>query len=73
MRKFLKLTLMVASCIGMVAMYFSSTFIPVYVNGEYILVNQIIRYVLYALLAGISIYGFADLISPPSKKRRRRR
>ena len=54
-------------------MWLSEKFIPVYVNGEYILANQIVRYILYLVFLGMALYGLAYLAKPKKKNRRRRR
>ena len=73
MNKITATIMMMVSTMLMVCMWFSSKFVPVYVNGEYILANQIVRYVLYLVFFGIALYGFAYLVSEPKKNRRRRR
>ena len=75
MNKITATIMMMVSTMLMVCMWFSSKFIPVYVNGEYILANQIVRYVLYGVFFVMALYGFAYLVSeePKKKKRRRRR
>ena len=40
---------------GIVYMYFSSTFLPVYIGSTYVVGNQVLRYGLYAVLAAIAI------------------
>lgn len=57
-------TVSVATTLLIVAMYTSSTFLPVYIAGKYVLGNQIIRYTLYAILiavdfAGINLFLYA--------------
>ena len=66
------------SVAGVIFMYFSSTFVPVYVNGEYIIANQLLRYVLYIVLGSIAFYSFICILSEDSdekkhKKNRKRR
>lgn len=63
----------VAAIWGIIAMWFSSKFIPVYVNGEYILANQLVRYGLYILIALIGGYAFIKATTPIKKRRPRRR
>lgn len=65
----------VASGLGITMMWTSSTFIPVWVNGIYVLANQIVRYIVYVVLAIISVMAlrgtlyYLDKLTP---KRRRR-
>ena len=73
MNKITATIMMMVSTMLMVCMWFSSKFVPVYVNGEYILANQIVRYVLYLVFFGMALYGFAYLVAEPKKKNRRRR
>lgn len=40
-----------------VRMYFSGTFLPVYIAGTYVVGNQIVRYMLYILLAVIFLFS----------------
>ena len=68
-----------ASFLGMICMYFSGTFLPVYVNDTYVVGNQIVRYELYAVLLVVGIltailaaYGI-NFLSKKSHKNRRRR
>jgi len=68
----------VASLLGMAAMYFSTTFLPVYVGTVYVIGNQLIRYALYAMLAVIFVisvrlaeYGSSFLIKKFHKTKRR--
>ena len=68
-----------ASLIGMGTMYFSSTFLPVWVGNTYVLGNQIVRYELYLILLVFIIlsvkltdYGMKYLIKKFHKKLRRR-
>lgn len=72
------ITVAILSVFGIVSMYFSGTFLPVYVGNVYVISNQIIRYVLYAMLTGITIlsakladYGTKFLIKKFHKIRRR--
>lgn len=55
--------------LGMIAMFLSSTFLPVYVGASYVIVNRILRYALYAILLVVIIlsicladYGMKFLI-----------
>ena len=73
MNKVIATILMGVSTMMIVLMWFSSKFIPVYVNGEYILANQIVRYVLYGVFFVMALYGFAYLVSEEPKKKNRRR
>ena len=73
MKKVIATVMMMVSMMLIVCMWFSSKFIPIYVNGEYILANQIVRYVLYGIFLVMALYGFAYLVSEPKKKIRRRR
>ena len=68
-----------AAMLAMVLMYFSSTFLPVYIGKTYVIGNQILRYALYILLAVITYnafmlatYGKRFLIKKFHKKRRER-
>ena len=72
MKKIMATVTMFLAMVGMVYMYFSSTFVPVYVNGQYILVNQLMRYALYVVLVVTIVYCFAYAISGPSKKHKKR-
>ena len=72
------ITVAILSVSGIVSMYFSRTFLPVYVGNVYVIGNQILRYVLYAMLAVITIlsakladYGTKFLIKKFHKIRRR--
>lgn len=73
MNKITATIMMMVSIMMICLMWFSSKFVPVYVNGEYILANQIVRYVLYLVFFGMALYGFAYLVAEPKKKNRRRR
>lgn len=46
------------SLIGIILMWHSSTFIPVYVAGKYIMANQVVRYIVYIVLAIIGFVSF---------------
>lgn len=46
---------MIICAISMISMYFSSTFIPVYVGKTYVISNQLIRYAVYAILIVIAV------------------
>ena len=72
MKKFMATVTMFLAMVGMVAMYLSGKFIPVYVNGQYILANQIMRYALYVVLVVTIVYCFAYAISGPSNKKHKR-
>lgn len=52
----------IASLMGMALLYLSPTFLPVYVNGTYVIGQQICRYALYAVLLVVFILSvaFAD-------------
>lgn len=69
MKKFLAAITMFLAMMAGVAMYLSGKFIPVYVDGEYILANQLMRYALYVVIAGVIIYDFAYIVSKPCRKR----
>ena len=71
MKKIMATVTMFLAMVGMVYMYFSSTFVPVYVNGQYIFVNQLMRYALYVVLVVTIVYCFAYAISGPSKKHKK--
>lgn len=73
MKKIMATVIMFLAMVGMVAMYLSGKFIPVYVNGQYILANQLMRYALYFVLVGVIVYCFAYVISGPSRKKHKRR
>ena len=73
MNKLVAAILTVVSVMMAVLMWVSDKFIPVYVNGEYILANQIVRYGLYGVFFVMALYGFAYLVSEQKKKNRRRR
>lgn len=69
----------IASLIGVVFLFLSGTFLPVYVGKTYVIGNQILRYILYAvLLVGIILsakladYGISYLIKRFHKKLKRR-
>lgn len=72
MKKIMATVTMFLAMVGMVYMYFSSTFVPVYVNGQYILVNKLMRYALYVVLVVTIVYCFAYAISGPSSKKHKR-
>lgn len=74
MKKFMAALTSLVGMLGMVMMYFSSEFLPVYnIDGEYVLSNQLIRYALYAILACIIAYNIAILLCCDKKKRNARR
>ena len=73
MNKITATIMMMVSTIMVCLMWLSDKFIPIYVNGEYILANQILRYTLYGVFIVMALYGFAYLVSEPEKKNRRRR
>ncbi len=73
MNKIIAAVLTVVSTMMVVLMWLSDKFIPVYVNGKYILANQVVRYGLYGVFFVMALYGFAYLVSEPKKNRRRRR
>ena len=62
---------------GIFFMWRSATFIPVYVNGQYILANKLVRYIVYGVLAIVCIAGFfgtmyyLDILTAKPKRRRR--
>lgn len=69
----------IALLIGVVYLLLSGTFLPVYVGKTYVIGNQILRYILYAvLLVGIILsakladYGISYLIKRFHKKLKRR-
>ena len=73
MKKFMAALTSLVGIFGMVMMYFSSEFLPVYnIDGEYVLSNQLIRYALYAILACIIVYNIAILLCCDKKNARRR-
>jgi len=67
------------SCIlSITAMYMSATFLPVYIGSVYVIGNQIVRYVLYAMLLGALIlsvmlanHGISFIIKKFRKIKRR--
>lgn len=62
---------------GIFFMWRSATFIPVNVNGKYILANQLVRYIVYGVLTIVCIAGFIgtlyyfDKLTAKPKRRRR--
>lgn len=63
---------------GIFFMWRSATFIPVYVNGQYILANKLVRYIVYGVLAIVCIAGFIGtlyyfekLTAKPKRRRRK--
>lgn len=44
-------------------LWFSGTIVPVYVNGEFVLFNKIVRYMLYLYFGGIAIRDFLIFIN----------
>jgi len=50
-------TMVICSLLGIIEMYFSSTFLPVYVSEAYVIGNQMLRYELYAVLAALIVFG----------------
>lgn len=75
MKKIIATITMFLAMVAGVAMYLSSRFVPIYVNGEYILANQILRYVLYIILIVIALCSVSFVLSDeqPKKKHHRRR
>lgn len=70
--------IVIAALVGIPAMYFSKTFIPVYISGKYVLGNQIVRYIIYLILFALVVlgiklaaYGLDFLIKKISKMKRR--
>lgn len=63
---------------GIFFMWRSATFIPVNVNGKYILANQLVRYIVYGVLAIVCIAGFfgtmyyLDILTAKPKRRLRK-
>lgn len=49
--------MMAAALVLGVLMFLSGTFLPVYIAGTYVVGNQIVRYVLYILLAVILFFS----------------
>lgn len=69
----------IALLIGVVYLLLSGTFLPVYVGKTYVIGNQILRYLLYAVLfigiilsAKLADYGISYLIKRFHKKLKRR-
>lgn len=68
-----------ASFLGIALMWTSSTFIPIYVWGEYVLANQIVRYLVYIVLAiicfvalkGTIYYSYKMTTAKPKRRRRK--
>ena len=67
-----------ASGLGIALMWQSKVFIPVYVWGQYILANKILRYIVYGVLAIVCIAGFfgtmyyLDILTAKPKRRLRK-
>lgn len=63
---------------GIFFMWRSATFIPVKVNGQYILANQLVRYIVYIVLTIVCIASFfgtmyySDKLTAKPKRRRRK-
>ena len=57
MKKLFFYVVMILSIAAGVAMYFSGSFLPICVNGEFNIVNRVVRYVLYFALGAIAIYS----------------
>lgn len=63
---------------GIFFMWRSATFIPVNVNGKYILANQLVRYIVYVILIIVCIASFfgtmyySDKLMAKPKRRRRK-
>lgn len=72
-KKIIATITLIVSIMLMECMWFSSKFIPVYVNGEYILANQIVRYAMYIILFVVSLYSIACLAVSGKRCKRRRR
>lgn len=69
----------VSSMLGMIFMYFSGKFLPVYVKGTYVVGNRVLRLELYIILfvvtiaaGALSAYGIEFLTKKPRKNKRRR-
>lgn len=69
----------IISMLGMIFMYFSGKFLPVYVKGTYVVGNQVFRYELYVILfvltiaaGALSAYGI-NFLTKKSRKNKRRR
>lgn len=69
----------VSSILGMIFMYLSGKFLPVYVKGTYVVGNRVLRWELYLILlvlaiaAGVlSAYGI-DFLTKKFRKNKRRR
>ena len=73
MKKILAIFVAVVAMGAMMGMWFSGRFIPVYVEGEYVLANQIVRYMLYFLLVCIIIYCLYVADNEEKKRRNSRR
>lgn len=58
---------------GIEAMYISEKFIPIYVNGEFIRANRIIRLALYGLLLVVIVYCLSIIIAKSNKKHHSKR
>lgn len=68
------------SVLAVVLMYYSSTFLPVYIDNTYVLSNQVLRYTLYAALVIVALisawlcnYGTEYLLKVFCKSLRKRR
>lgn len=69
----------IISMLGMIFMYFSDKFLPVYVKGTYVVGNRVLRWELYVILfivtivaGALSAYGI-DFLTKKSRKNKRRR
>ena len=62
--------------IAIAAMWFSGTFLPVYIAGKFVLKNRILRSVLYVVLIAIAIVAASAVVSADyylTKQRRHRK
>ena len=73
MKKIVAMTTMIMAFVMVLYMYFSATFLPIYVGGEYVVGNQILRYVLYLILISIVMIDFSYIVNAPTKRRRKKR
>lgn len=69
------IVLTLVSGLSVLLMYFSNTFLPVYVGSTYVVGNQLLRYLLYIVLVVIFVASIALIeyaIKYLSKKVKRR-
>lgn len=71
--------IMILSMLGIEFMFFSGSFLPVYVKGTYVIGNQVLRWEIYLallmmIIAGLKVctYGIDFFIKKLRKNKRRR-